>query len=100
MFSYKRLAIPLAMVMILSLLLAACGPTPEPQVVEKIVTQVVEVEKIVEKEGEQVTIIETQIVEVEKEVEVIVEATPEPVERQGAWLDTIIVVEEPSADAA
>jgi ABC-type glycerol-3-phosphate transport system substrate-binding protein len=48
-----------ALVMILSLLLA-CGPTPEPQVVEKIVTQ--EVEK-------EVTVVET--VEVEKEVTVI-----------------------------
>jgi ABC-type glycerol-3-phosphate transport system substrate-binding protein len=48
-----------ALVMILSLVLA-CGPTPEPQIVEKIVTQ--EVEK-------EVKVIET--VEVEKEVTVV-----------------------------
>ena len=29
-----------------------------------------------------------------------VEVTPEPVTRQGGWLDTIIIVEEPSSDAA
>jgi peptide/nickel transport system substrate-binding protein len=55
-------------IVILSMLLSACGPTPAPQVIEKIVTQ--EVEKTV-----------VQTVEVEKivtqEVEKIVEVTPE-----------------------
>jgi len=57
-----------ALVMILSLVLA-CGPTPEPQVVEKIVTQEVEKEvKVVEtvEVEKEVTVIQT--VEVEKEV--------------------------------
>ena len=76
----KLLAVAL-MVSIVVTSLAACGPTPEPQVVketvvvekevEKIVTEVVEVEKEVEK-------IVTEVVEVEKEVEVIVEVTAQP----------------------
>jgi peptide/nickel transport system substrate-binding protein len=88
----SKVWVAISTLLVLSLVLAACGtPTPEVREVERIVTQVVtEVE----------TIIETQIVEREVEVEVIV--TPEPVriDRTGAWLDTIVVVEEPSADAA
>ena len=71
----------ISVLVIPALLLAACGPTPEPQVVEveKVVTQVVEVEKEVEK-------VVTQVVEVEKEVEkvvteqveVVITATPVP----------------------
>jgi ABC-type transport system substrate-binding protein len=51
-----------AVLVIASLVLAAC-PQPEPQVVEKVVTQVVEVEKIVE---------QTVVTEVEKVVEQVV----------------------------
>ena len=53
--------------------LAACGATPTPQVIEKVVKETVEVEKIVEQtvEVEKVT---TQIVE----KEVVVTATPSP----------------------
>jgi peptide/nickel transport system substrate-binding protein len=66
----KNLLAVISLLMVLALL-AACGPTPEPVEVEKIITQVVEVretvevevEKIVEKE---VTIKETVQVEVEK----------------------------------
>jgi ABC-type glycerol-3-phosphate transport system substrate-binding protein len=57
-----------ALVMILSLVLA-CGPTPEPQIVEKIVTQEVEKEvKVIEtvEVEKEVTVVQT--VEVEKEV--------------------------------
>jgi hypothetical protein len=50
-------------VIILSLL-AACGPTPTPEVVEKVVKETVLVEKEVEV---------TKVVEVEKEVQVTVE---------------------------
>jgi ABC-type nitrate/sulfonate/bicarbonate transport system substrate-binding protein len=52
-------------------LLAACGPAPTPEVVEKVVKETVVVEKEVEV---------TKVVEVEKEVEkeVVVTATPEP----------------------
>lgn len=49
-----------AVLVIASLVLAAC-PQPEPQTIEKIVTQVVEVEKIVE---------QTVVTEIEKQVEV------------------------------
>jgi peptide/nickel transport system substrate-binding protein len=63
-----------AAILVLSVLLSACGPTPEPQVIEKVVTQ--EVEK---------TVVQTVEVEVEKvvtkEVEKIVEITPTPVEK-------------------
>jgi peptide/nickel transport system substrate-binding protein len=57
-----------AVILMMTLVLSACGPTPEPQVIEKIVTQ--EVEK---------TVVQTVEVEkvVTKEVEKIVEVTPE-----------------------
>jgi putative spermidine/putrescine transport system substrate-binding protein len=71
----RRILSLVALVTILSMVLAACGPTPEPQTV--IQTVEVEVEK---------TVIETVEVEVEKTVietvevekEVVVVATPEP----------------------
>lgn len=86
----------MAVIVLLSMVLAACT-TPEQVVVtvektvEKVVEKTVEVEKEVEK-------VVTK--EVEKIVEV--EVTPEPVkiDRKGAWLDTIVFVEEPNADAA
>ncbi len=65
MFS-KKLAILVVLVMIAPLVLSACGPTPEPEVI--IQTVPVEVTKIIEQEGEVVTVIETQIVEVPVEV--------------------------------
>jgi len=76
--TWKLTALLLAIVV---LVVGACGPTPTPQVVEKIVTQEVEVvvEKIVTQEVEvEVEKIVTQ--EVEVEVEVVVTATPEPKE--------------------
>jgi len=96
----KKLAILVVLMMIAPIVLAACGPTPEPEVIVE--TVVVEQTSIVEKEGEKVTVVETVIVEkeVEKEVQVEVTATPAPVERMGGWLDTVIFVEEPDSDAA
>ncbi|MEJ2208758.1 MAG: ABC transporter substrate-binding protein [Anaerolineae bacterium] len=98
----KKLAILVVLVMIAPIVLAACGPTPEPEVIVQ--TVVVEQTKVVEKEGEKVTIVETVPVEqtkiVKEEVVVEVTPTPVPVERNGGWLDTIIVVEEPSSEAA
>lgn len=80
----------LSSLLIIGLLVSACTPaTPAPpQILEStvIVTEVVTEE-----------IIRTVEVEVERTPEV---ATPEPVDRNGAWLDTVVVVEEPSADAA
>ncbi len=86
----------MAVIVLLSMLLAACT-TPESVVVtvektvEKVVEKTVEVEKEVEK-------IVTK--EVEKIVEVEVTAEPEKIDRKGAWLDTIVFVEEPNANAA
>ena len=73
MFRNKKLAFFVVLVMVASLVLAACAPEPEvvvqtvevEKVVEKVVTQQVEVTKIIEKEGKEVTIIETQVVEVQ-----------------------------------
>ena len=82
----KKLWTMVALLVVIALL-AGCGATPEPEVVEveKIVTQVVEVEKEVEKVVTQVVEVEkevekvvTQVVEVEKEVEKIVEVTAVP----------------------
>jgi peptide/nickel transport system substrate-binding protein len=90
MFNLKKMATLVSMLIIASMVLGACA-TAEPEVIERevIVTQIVERE---------VEVIETVEVEVEREVMV----TPEPVmiDRTGAWLDTVVVVEEPSADAA
>jgi len=71
MFSSKKLMVLLGLVLVASMLLSACGPTPEPQTI--IQTVPVEVTKIIEKEGEKVTVVETQI------VEKVVTPTPEPV---------------------
>ncbi len=96
----SRKLLPLVAILIIaSLLVAACGQaTPaEPQVVvqtvEVVKEQVVEVVQTVEVVKEQV---------VEKIVEVV--ATPAPsteeTDRTGAWLDTLVIVQEPNADAA
>ena len=99
-----------AIVMVALLVLVACEP--EEIIKEVVVTQVVEKEvvvtEIVEIEGEQVEVTrvvkEEVIVEVTKEVEVEVEVevtpTPAPIDRTGAWLDTVVFVEEPNSDAA
>lgn len=85
MFTKKNLTLLLALVMVASMLLSACGPTPTPEVIEKTVVVTQEVIKTVE---------------VTKEVEVVVTPEPVKVDRKGAWVDTVIFVEEPSADAA
>ncbi len=101
MFTSKKSAAFIAMVMVVSLILTACGPTPEPQVIEKTVIETVVVEgtpQVVEKVvTEVVEKVVTEVVEIEKQVEVT--AVPVPVERMGAWLDTVVMVEEPSSDA-
>jgi peptide/nickel transport system substrate-binding protein len=67
--------------MVAPLLLSACGPTPEPEVI--IQTVPVEVTKIIEQEGEVVTIIETQVVEVPVEVTT---APEEPTVPEGVFV--------------
>jgi peptide/nickel transport system substrate-binding protein len=76
----KKVVSLMAVLLIISSIVVACGATPEPQVIqtEKEVTRIVEGTPVVQ------TIIETQVVEktveVQKEVvkEVVVTATPEP----------------------
>jgi ABC-type transport system substrate-binding protein len=70
MFKSKKLAILVVLLMIAPIVLAACGATPEPEVITQIETVVVEQTKIVEVEGETVTEVETVVVEVT--------AVPEP----------------------
>jgi peptide/nickel transport system substrate-binding protein len=76
----KKLAILTALVMIAPLVLAACGPTPEPIVQTIVETVVVEQTKIVEVAGEEKTIVETVVETVE------VEVTAVPVEEGPAEL--------------
>jgi len=77
----RKLAFLAVLVMVVPMVLAACGPTPEPVVKTVVETVVVEQTKIVEKEGKVETIIETVVetVEVEVPVEVEVTAAPEDV---------------------
>jgi len=85
MFKTRKLAVLIVLIMIASMMLAACGPTPEPVVIKEtsIVVETVEVEV----EGEVVI----QEVTVVAEVEKVVTATPEPevekpaVELEGLW---------------
>ena len=70
--SVKKWSVVLGVLVTLSMLLSACA-TPQPQVVEKIVTQVVEKQVV---QTQVVEKIQTQVVEVEKQVEVVATATP------------------------
>jgi ABC-type transport system substrate-binding protein len=105
----KRFSIAISMLILVSLLLAACGATPEPQVIretvvvteKETVVETVEVEKevtvveTVEVETE-VTVVET--VEVEKEVEKVITATPAAAKTTGPkYGGTLTVAEVPSA---
>jgi peptide/nickel transport system substrate-binding protein len=114
MFSNKKWMTLIALVAIAAMVLSACAqPTPEvvevikEVPVEKEVVRTVVVEKEVPVEVEKEVPVEKEVVKtvvVEKTVEVvkevIVEATPVPVERTGAWVDTVVFVEEPNSDAA
>ncbi|MBN1135378.1 MAG: ABC transporter substrate-binding protein, partial [Anaerolineae bacterium] len=104
MFSNKKWSILLGLVVVASMLLSACGPTAEPQVVTAppvVVTElvpgatsVVEVEVTVPPEVVEIK----ETVEVVKEV--VVTATPEPSKRTGAWVDMLVFTEQNSAEAA
>ena len=84
----KGIAAVLSLVLVLCVVLTSCGATPEPVVEERVVTQVVKetvmvegTPEIVEKVITEVVEVEkevTQVVEVEVEVEKVVTATPEP----------------------
>jgi peptide/nickel transport system substrate-binding protein len=100
MFSNKKWASLIAVVIVFSLMLTTCGPTPEPEVIIETVKETVIVEgeaQVVEKEVTKVVTEEKTVVE---EVVVEVTAVPEPEERMGAWIDTVVFVEEPDSDAA
>jgi peptide/nickel transport system substrate-binding protein len=75
MFKHKKVANLFALLVIASMMLSACGT---PEVVEKVVTQVVQVEKEVTRVVEGTPIVET-VVET-KIVEVVPTAAPEPTE--------------------
>jgi len=94
----SKWSILIVLLVIVGMLASACA-TATPEVVEKVVekevTVVVEAEpEVIEKEVEKVV---TQVVEVEKEVEKVEQREWPPI---GAWPDTVVIVEEPSADAA
>ncbi len=105
MFSKKWIVL-IALVAIAAMILPACAPPPTPEVivkevpVEKVVVETVIVEKEVPVEKK---VVETVIVEkeVKKEVkvEVVVTATPVPVEEK-VTLDTVIGTEPPTLDPA
>jgi peptide/nickel transport system substrate-binding protein len=78
----KSILFAVSLLVVASMLMAACGPTPIPQVIEKEVEVPVEVTRVVR---------ETQVVEgapvevtkiVKEEVQVVVTATPEPVVKE------------------
>ncbi len=86
-----------AMVSVLVLTLVACGPTPEPQVIEKVVTQ--EVEKVVTQEVEKVVSQEVEKV-VTQQVEVVVTATPVPLAEGGVKVIPFMTTESDPASVA
>jgi peptide/nickel transport system substrate-binding protein len=73
----SKLFVVMVVVSLLGVSLAACGPTPEPQIVEKVVKETV----IVAGTPEVVEKVVTEVVETEVEVEKVVTATPEPVSK-------------------
>jgi peptide/nickel transport system substrate-binding protein len=105
----KRLFLAFSLLMIVSMVLAACQT--KEKIVTQIVTQVVEkpgevVVQTVEKPGEEVVVTKEVEKVVTKEVEVIVtqivEVTPTaaPNTRKGAWVDTVVFTSIDNADQA
>ncbi|HSM56939.1 MAG TPA: ABC transporter substrate-binding protein [Candidatus Sulfomarinibacteraceae bacterium] len=99
--SKKKFPILAVSVLLLAIAaLAACQQTPEVVEVTRVITETVveegetvEVTRVVtEEEVVEVTRVVEQEVEEEEEVEVV--------DRTGTWVDTVVVVEEPNADAA
>jgi peptide/nickel transport system substrate-binding protein len=79
MLFHKKAALIVAVLMIAPMVLAACGPTPAPQVIEKVVTAVVKETVVVEGTPQVVEKEVTKVVEVPVEVEKEVTAVPEVV---------------------
>jgi peptide/nickel transport system substrate-binding protein len=78
MFTVKRNPLAVVSLLMVLALLAACGPTPEPLVVEKVVTQVIQETVIVAGTPEIVEKEVTKVVEERVEVEKLVTSTPLP----------------------
>ncbi len=72
--SLRKLSVLLGVLVVVSMILTAC-PAPQPQVVEKVVTQVVK---------EQVKVVETQVVEKQVEVEKVVTKEVEKIVEKAA----------------
>ncbi len=90
----KRWLSLVVFLLVVGAVLAACAQPTEV---------VREVTVVVPGESEVVEVTKEVVVEVTQEVvvtqEVIVVPTPEPIDRNGTWVDTVVVVEEPNADA-
>ena len=83
----------LAILLIVALIFAACGPSGQPDAAEEPAAPVQEEQAAAEEEEEQ----EEAVAEEEKAEE---EAPAMMSERTGAWVDEVIAVEEPTAAAA
>jgi peptide/nickel transport system substrate-binding protein len=91
----RKWLLVISLVTILSIVLAACATTTtapsEPETVK---------ETVVVKETEVVTEVEKEVVKETEIVEVVITPTPAPSTRTGGWLDQIVIIEEPSQEAA
>ena len=81
----KKILLLSSLLIVISLVLAACGATSEPQVIEKTVVETVVVEQTVKEtvivEGTPMTVEKVVTEVVETTVEKVVTATPEPVQK-------------------
>ena len=98
----KKGAVIAALLLVMVAVLAACQAEPVVEQVEvtRVVTETVEVAGETVEVTRVITEVEEEVVEVTRVIVEEVEPEQEEVDRQGAWVDTVIVVEEPSADAA
>lgn len=102
MYRNKRWALVFATLLLVVAFAAACQAEPEVVEVTRVITETVEVE------GQPVEVTrivtETETVEVTvaapEEEEEVAEPEPEMVDRNGGWLDTIVVVQEPDSNSA
>jgi peptide/nickel transport system substrate-binding protein len=101
MFKNKRWAFVLTALLLLSVFLAACQAGETVVEVTRVITETVEVEGQTVEVTRVVTETEEVVVTVEVPTEVEVpEPEPEVVDRNGGWLDTIVIVQEPDRNSA
>jgi hypothetical protein len=102
MFRNKRWALVFATLLLVVAFAAACQAEPDVVEVTRVITETVEVEG----QPVEVTRIVTETeevvvtVEVAPEEEEVAEPEPEVVDRNGGWLDTIVIVQEPDSNSA